>query len=319
MIGESGLWTMDTKPNAVIGIQHGIWAGVVSGAMNGRALWSQDGVALLAQPDRALAMQYMQNYASAELPVANFVSEVDFSDFKPVTTISTNAVWGAAVGNENTIIGWYRDAQCEPPDWNLRPTITNQTVTLTVAGSATDWKVVFYDTKDGTTMLGSVNATRKGKAITIPLPDFKDDIAFEMTAGVGMGTVPTLAAASGSGPAWTPTSKGVVDSIAGKWSGSISNSAGTFSTLVELSIQSNCAPGRVCGTFAVPQLPCSGDLFLNEITAARFLFIEQNNSGTASCKSGGYENLELLEDGTLSYVYSSPSTGDSSTGILHRP
>jgi hypothetical protein len=55
LIGESGLsfLTPDTNPptlttagRAEIGIKLAIWAAVVSGAMNGRALWWEDGVAI---------------------------------------------------------------------------------------------------------------------------------------------------------------------------------------------------------------------------------------------------------------------------------
>jgi len=39
--------------------------------------------------------------------------------------------------------------------------------------------VDFYDTKTGSTILSSASVTRQGDAITIPLPDFRDDIAFK--------------------------------------------------------------------------------------------------------------------------------------------
>ena len=84
----------------------------------------------------------------------------------------------------------------------------------------------------------------------------------------------------------TPEVVGNTNAIAGTWSGTISNNAGTFSTPIELSIQPDCETGNICGTFTAPQLPCSGDLFLNEITAAHFIFIEQNASGAASCTIG---------------------------------
>jgi hypothetical protein len=307
MIGESGLWgDLAIARNAPIGINHAIWAGVVSGAMNARALWSEDGMAFIVS-DRTLAMQYMQLYATAELPAANFVTGVDFTGFKPLTASSTGGVWGAAVGNENSIIGWYRDAQCEPPDWNLRPVISKQTVTITVPGSTADWNVDFYDTKDGTTILSSVILTRKGKTITITLPDFKDDIALKMTAVSG--TVSTLAPAAFN-----------TNAIAGNWSGTISNAAGTFSTLVELSIQPDCEVGKICGKFSAPKLSCSGELFLQETKDNTFVFIEQNIKGSSSCTANGYEYLQLRGDGTLSYEYSfTLGSANRSKGVLTHP
>lgn len=313
LIGESGLsfQTPDTNPptlttadRADIGIKHAIWAAMVSGAMNGRALWWEDGVAIYFP---ALDLPFIRKYANADLPASNFVRGVDFADFQPVTSTSSSGVWGAAVGNEKMALGWYRDATSEPPDWNLQPVVSKQTVSLTVPGSASSWKVDFYNTNDGTTVLSSASVTRQGSTLAIPLPDFQDDIAFKVMAQAGT--------ASTSAPAIVTT-----DSIAGTWSGTISNLAGTFSTSVKLSIQTGCKPGEVCGTFSAPQLPCRGDLFLRTINGETFLFLEQNASGAASCKSGGYEQLQLQADRTLSYEYlTTPGSAATSTGILKNP
>jgi hypothetical protein len=78
------------------------------------------------------------------------------------------------------VLGWFRDAKCEPPDWDLQPVISKQNVTLTVPGISAEWKVDFYNTKTGTDIIQSITATRKGNAITISLPDFIDDIAFKL-------------------------------------------------------------------------------------------------------------------------------------------
>ena len=83
------------------------------------------------------------------------------------------------MGNDSTVLGWFRDALCEPPNWTLQKVISGQTVTLTVPGSAAHWRVDFYSTQDGTTLLTSTFITRHGQGITIALPDFKDDIAFK--------------------------------------------------------------------------------------------------------------------------------------------
>ena len=182
MIGESGLWSADKNANAMIGIQHAVWAGLVSGAMNGRAFWAVDGYAFYDFANRADALAFMRKFATVELPVANFTEGVDFSGFKPLYSTFSSGVWGAAVGNQNLVLGWYRGAGIEPPDWKLPSIISRQTVTLTVPGSAADWMIEFYDTKTGTDIVGSTMAVRKGDKVTIPLPDFTDDIAFKLQA-----------------------------------------------------------------------------------------------------------------------------------------
>ena len=328
LIGESGLnaATPDSADgkitiakNASLGIQHAIWAAVVSGAMNGRALYWEDSFGIYFP---SLGIPWMQKYETEELPAVNFVSDVDFSGFQPLPSTTSSGVWGAAVGNEKMALGWFRDAGSEPPDWPLQPVVSKQSVTVTVPGNASNWKVDFYSTRDGTTILSSVTVSRTGSTVTILLPDFQDDIAFKMTAGMGTGIVPTLASATGTitGAAPTLASTNRTDPIAGTWSGTITNSAETFSTQVKLSIQAGCQPGKVCGTFSAPQLPCSGNLFLQTMNGETFFFQEQNVSGSASCLSGGIEQLQLMADGTLAYGYlTSPGSAASSTGILKQP
>jgi hypothetical protein len=188
LIGESGLnaatpdsadGKITVAPNARTGVQHAIWAQLVSGAMNGRALWWEDGYGIYFP---ALGMRWVQKYTDVEAPVARFVEGEDMTGFKPIAARASDKIFGAALGNENLIIGWYRDASCEPPDWNLQPVVSKQTVTLTVSGTAADWQVDFYNTKTGTDIVRSTTVARNGDTITITLPDFTDDIAFKMYA-----------------------------------------------------------------------------------------------------------------------------------------
>ena len=185
LIGESGLsWqtpdsvppTLTTAPRAPLGIKHAIWAAMVSGAMNGHALYWEDSYAIYFP---TLGFPFVEKYAEAELPAANFARGVNFAGFKPMTVVTSEQVTGAAVGDEGSVVGWFRDAQCEPPDWDLQPVISKQRVTLTVPGAAPHWRVDFYDTATGTTLTSSIATTRQGKTITIALPDFTDDIAFK--------------------------------------------------------------------------------------------------------------------------------------------
>ena len=188
LIGESGLTGISPdpfthQPNAHYGIEHAIWAAIVSGAMNGRALWDQDSYAIywngVSDADK---LKFIEDYSKTEAPAENFVKDVDFAGFLPLTVNlpAGTKVWGAAVGNEKSALGWFRDAYCEPPDWNLQAAVSGQTITLTIPGSATNWEIDFYNTKTGTDIVSSTMVTRKGDKVTIALPDFTDDIAFKM-------------------------------------------------------------------------------------------------------------------------------------------
>lgn len=188
LIGESGLSaaTPDSSAGkatvakeARIGIRHAIWAGVVSGAMNARSLYWEDGYGIYFP---ALGLPWMQDYALKEHAAAKFTAGVDFTGFQPLDSTFSSGVWGAAVGNEKMVLGWYRDATCEPPDWKLKPLVYGQSVTITVPGQAADWKMDFYDTHSGTIVTTTMLVTRQGSTIKFALPYFTDDIAFKLYA-----------------------------------------------------------------------------------------------------------------------------------------
>jgi hypothetical protein len=184
LIGESGLnaappdgSTLETAPRAAVGVRHAIWAGLVSGALDARALWWQDSVGIYL-PN--LGMPYVRTYATAELPASRFAVSVDFAGFAPLAAQASSGVVGAALGSATRAIGWFRDAACEPPDWPAKPVAAGQTVSLTVPGSAARWHVDFIDTATGTRITSSAVATRQGDSVTVTLPAFTDDIAFKM-------------------------------------------------------------------------------------------------------------------------------------------
>lgn len=179
LIGESGVAYAENYPEkADIGVRHAIWAAVVSGAMNGRGLYWEDGFGIFFPK---LGATWMEKFKSEERPAANFVTGVDFSGFKPLTATPSSGVWGAAIGHEGMVLGWFRDASCEPPDWNFKPVIAGGSVTISVPGNEFKWKVDFYNTKTGWPTLSPITVTRQGNTVTIPLPDFQDDIALKMT------------------------------------------------------------------------------------------------------------------------------------------
>jgi len=62
----------------------------------------------------------------------------------------------------------------------MLPVVSGQTVTITVPGATVNWKVDFYDTKTGIDIISSATVTRNGNTITLPIPDFTDDIAFKL-------------------------------------------------------------------------------------------------------------------------------------------
>jgi hypothetical protein len=316
LIGESGLNADSPNnypANAEIGVLHAIWAGVVSGAANGRALYWEDAYGIFFKELRSL---WVNKYANAELPAARFTDGVDFAGFRPLTVQFQNGtkIWGASVGNESMVVGWFRDAGSEPPDWKLLDRIQGQTVTILVPGSAQNWQVDFYDTKTGYALSGSTLLTRQGKNVTVALPDFTDDIAFKLYVNTsGAVLLPPT-------PASEPTAVGRAntDPLAGQWTGTVFQVNDEWAAVLHVTIQPGCKVGSACGKSAFDW--CSIDLVLKEINGDTLVFDEQKASATSNCGPGGIDRIRLQPDGTLLLQF---DVGTSAffdySGILHRP
>ena len=176
LLGECGLnsgpprGTLEVAARAEVGIRHAIWAAVVSGAMNGRALWWQDGYDQFEKADLC------NHYQQAAAPAAVFVRTVDFTGFAPVPCTLSVGLKGAVLGNDSVRLGWLSDARCEPPDWPLRP-LSGQTVTVEALGNS--WQVEFIDPVTGNSV-GKVQLTVLDGHLLIALPTFQGSIALRL-------------------------------------------------------------------------------------------------------------------------------------------
>ncbi len=97
LIGESGLDPrganigINVLPRAHIGMRHAIWASTVSGAMNGRMFWWEDGY------DHGYPLDLRTGYKHASIPVARVVRDLDFSGFAPIAMAQSGELMGAAL------------------------------------------------------------------------------------------------------------------------------------------------------------------------------------------------------------------------------
>jgi hypothetical protein len=176
LLGECGLdaapprGTLDVAPRAAVGIRHAIWAAVVSGAMNGRMLWWQDGYDQFEKADLC------RHYHQAAAPAAAFVRGVDYTGFEPVSCDLPAGVKGAVLGNGKERLGWFRDARCGPPDWAMRR-LSDQQVAVDAAGKS--WQVEFFDPVTGKST-GKRQITPRGQRLRIPLPAFRGSVAVKL-------------------------------------------------------------------------------------------------------------------------------------------
>lgn len=178
MIGECGLdsgpprgKTLDTAPRAEIGVRHAIWASMVSGAMNGRMLWWQDGYDEFEKAD------ICRHYHQIAVPAVTFAKGMDFLLFVPVECKLSDGLRGAVLGNEKSRIGWVRDAHCIPPQW---PTATTAGQSVTVYANEGMWRVEFFDTKTGMSTSEKKDLKTDVGRLTIPIPEFRESIAFKL-------------------------------------------------------------------------------------------------------------------------------------------
>jgi hypothetical protein len=177
LLGECGLdaapprGTLDVAARAEMGIRHAIWASVVSGAMNGRMLWWQDGYDQFEKADLC------RHYHHAAAPAAAFVRGVDYKGFEPVSCDLSNGLKGAVIGNEKVRLGWFRDARCGPPDWPTKR-LSDQQVKMDAPGKT--WRVEFFDPVTGKS-LGQSRLTARDRRLRIMLKPFRGSVAIKLS------------------------------------------------------------------------------------------------------------------------------------------
>jgi hypothetical protein len=222
MIGESGLHYLSpddagnpytlAEPGARTAINQAIWAGAVSGAMNARSLWWEDGydrfhiddlcatdaMGVPLYPQYAAYAECIDGnattkltlralYADAAAPVAAFVQGVDYAGFAPVGLTGGPNLYGAALGGSNVVLGWVKDVNSvAASNWTASAALSGETVTLDLPGTWTDWQVDFYDTTTGALIPNASLYVQQDGAgdITFTLPDFNGSIAFKVS-GLG--------------------------------------------------------------------------------------------------------------------------------------
>lgn len=176
LIGESGLnsgpprGTLEVAPRAEVGIRHAIWAAVVSGAMNGRALWWQDGYDQFEKADLC------RHYHKAAATAAVFVRDVDYTGFVPVPCVLSEDLKGAVIGNDKARLGWFRDARCAPPEWPMKP-MSGRSVTVDATGDS--WHAGFFDPVTGKSV-GESRLAVRDRRIRVLLPEFQGSIAVRL-------------------------------------------------------------------------------------------------------------------------------------------
>ncbi|MEH2167040.1 MAG: hypothetical protein V7K41_10290 [Nostoc sp.] len=130
---------------------------------------------------------------------------------------------------------------------------------------------------------------------------------------------PSVPPSSGSTPVPTfpsPSPLRVSNAFLGKWSGVAKEPSGK-SFRINLEIQRNCSLKEKCGYISVPDVPCYGEISLQQVSSDDYEFDVSNfdrRSNLKICTPGDGERFHLLPDGKLAYK----ATYSNAQGILEK-
>jgi hypothetical protein len=154
LIGESGLdaaapdgTTWSSAPGAERALSSAIWAELVSGAANARALYWEDGYSLYYP---ATGSALVTARAGLEQLAAQWLAGKDFSGLSAAEVSGSPGVFGAALASSQRAFGWVRDSAFGPPDWISSGWEQLLLQVRLPAGSADGaWRVELTDTASG--------------------------------------------------------------------------------------------------------------------------------------------------------------------------
>lgn len=182
LIGESGLdaatpdgTNVTSAPNAAVGLRHAIWAELLSGAVDARALYWEDGYAVNVSSSEVDLVDADQDL---EATAAQWLGDTDFSTLAPLGVMASPQVYGAALGSETLVLGWVRNGASLPPDWTAAAE-SQVSVWVVLPSGAADgmWTVTLTDPTSG--VKTNVVGTSVGGRLTFTIASLADAVGFE--------------------------------------------------------------------------------------------------------------------------------------------
>lgn len=119
------------------------------------------------------------------------------------------------------------------------------------------------------------------------------------------GAVPTKSTASAATSQTTGADSSPVAQMIGSWKGTATDPDGTVFQIT-LDITRYCGLKEFCGSIAIPDVPCYGNVFLENVNNGDVEFKVQNFKAGSSpkCTAGAGEHFRLKSDGSLDYYAS---------------
>lgn len=172
-VGEFGVTGNSYYPEL---FHHSIWAALATGAAMTPAEWNSGGSWMRMSPEMLADMARL----------GTFVADLPLAQWRPTAvtlTSSDPAVRGWGVIGADGGLFWVQDFALEgaPIDQVRADETVRQGVTVSIAGMAAGvYEIRPYDTWQGTYLDSFTVACVADQPCSIPLPDFEDDMAFQV-------------------------------------------------------------------------------------------------------------------------------------------
>lgn len=113
-----------------------------------------------------------------------------------------------------------------------------------------------------------------------------------------------------------PSGEGTTESIVGTWTGEVDQGGFTYDAVMTIN---QAEAGQPAGAivYLFTNSTCEGDLTFDGTGGGTFVFTEENTTG--GCSSPGIIEVDLRNDGTLSWAWYFPDSGNAAaTATLTR-
>jgi hypothetical protein len=179
-LGESGLdaappdgTTLTSAAAAPAGLENAIWAELVSGSATARALYWEDGYAAYYP---ATGLGLVNARKDLERKATQWLADRDFTGLAPLS-VSGPALFGAAVGSSDRVLGWARNGDFVAPSWDALP-LDGAMISVTLPSGAADgpWSITLTSPDDG--LVSQASGASQGGALSFSVPGPFNHVAF---------------------------------------------------------------------------------------------------------------------------------------------
>lgn len=216
LVGESGLdaappegMTSSSAPGAAVGLQHAIWAELVSGAASARALYWEDGYAVY-YPGTGLPLVTLRH--ELEVEAARWLAGKDFRGRVPVSVSGDPSLFGTAMADAASVFGWARNDQLSPPEWSA-PLLERGRVQVPLPLEASDgaWAVTLTNPDDGSVTEVEGRSSHGELSFEVETPF--SSVAFDARRGHDLAPSPPMCPSVEGGACAGPVYAAILDGV----------------------------------------------------------------------------------------------------------